>query len=135
MLGNTAATRTEHAQRMGVVDHQPGPVTLLELDQPMQVQNIAFGRIAPLDDYQCVAMGRTGPAQDALEGIQVVVPEVQACGPREPTIALLCTNSSSTMRSSSPTTVLIVEILAACPLTNANALSTPLNSAISVSNA
>ena len=52
MLGDAAAARTENAERMGLVDHQPGAMAFLDVDELRQIGKIAVHAVMAFDDDQ-----------------------------------------------------------------------------------
>src|SRR5215475_8245124 len=75
MLGETAPARAEHSGPVSVVDHQPGAVPLLNLDDARQVGHISFCRIKPLDDDETVSIFCPLVAQNSVKLVQPVVVE------------------------------------------------------------
>ena len=83
MLGRAPARGPEHAQRMGLVDHQPGAVLLLQLDEPRQVGDVAVHRIQALDDDERALVEMAMLLKQLLERLQIVVAEGQRRGARQ----------------------------------------------------
>ena len=63
----------EHAAAVRVVDHQPGAVALLELDDAGQIRDVAFGGVEALDDDERVFVLGALLAQDLLQRLEIVV--------------------------------------------------------------
>ena len=60
---------------MGLVDHQPGAVLLLQRDQPRQVGDVAVHGIQALDDDERALVEMAVLAQQLLQRVEVVVAE------------------------------------------------------------
>ena len=61
MLEDPLAARTKHPKAMGVVDHQPGLVTVLDLDQRWQIGDVAVHAVESLgDDQNTVILASNG---------------------------------------------------------------------------
>ena len=56
MFADAAARRPQHAQRVGLVDHQQRLVPLLDLDELRQIGNVAVHAVHALDDQQHAAI-------------------------------------------------------------------------------
>jgi hypothetical protein len=65
----------EDTNPVGVVNHEPSPVTFLELDEAGEIGHIALGRIQSLDDDQRVAIPVAVLPQNPLAAFGVVVSE------------------------------------------------------------
>ena len=83
MLGKAATARAEDAERVRLIDHQPGAVALLQLDELRQVGDVAVHGIEAFDDDQRVAARAPVRAQQPLEVIEIVVPEGERLGVRK----------------------------------------------------
>ncbi len=75
MLGDPPSGRAEHADRMRLVEHQPGVVPLLDLDQTRQIGDVSVHAVKTLGDDQHPAHGAASPGEELLEMIEVVVTE------------------------------------------------------------
>src|SRR5215831_3006833 len=75
MLGETASARAEHSGPVSIVDHQPGTILFLDLDDACQVGYVSFCRIKPLDYDETVSIFRSLIAQNSFKLVQPVVME------------------------------------------------------------
>jgi len=76
MLEQTAPGLAQHAERMRLVDHQPGAVSPLDLDQPLKVRAIAIHGEQPLGHDQAMAELATLRTEDLLQRIEIIVREI-----------------------------------------------------------
>src|SRR5690606_23398787 len=53
-LGKSLSRCAEHTEGMGLIDHQPCAVMLLERNETGQIRRVAVHRIKPFDDNQYV---------------------------------------------------------------------------------
>ena len=82
-LAGAGAARAEHAERVGLVDHQPGAVTAAQLGDLGQRRDVALHREDAVDDDQDAAAVAGGLLERVLEPVDPVVAEGAQLGARE----------------------------------------------------
>src|SRR4051812_3828609 len=83
MLENTGAGLAQHAEAMRLIDHEPGRMPPLDLDEALQIREIAIHAVEAFvdDQHAFVAMAHRG--EKVVERIEIVVWEEAPLGVRQ----------------------------------------------------
>ena len=83
VFGTPATMAAQHAEAMGIIDHQPRAIPLLDVHEAGQIGDVTFGRVQSLDDNQRVAILVPVSPQDPLAGFRIVMTKAVAFGSRK----------------------------------------------------